>query len=337
LVPTYGSVSKSVVTFVVTDGQQGEDNDYFADHCDGVTATIAAVSGATYADYVALSGLTAAEIILLKACLGDADGIASNNVEVYNWDYGSAEYPHLIKLVRTVTSYQDGGYYAALVWNSGTTDFRLVNPFVPPDAAATDTYDIYTTKGVLRQTAATAAALFGYGSKQVVTTVTGLQTSAAELTTVFHGDISCENYMASAGYAAVNVCMNASDLFTVLSYASPQANSPYINLYTAKRVWTTPYKYIGQENTLVNTGNALSQLELRRGTHTIETDLSMNWGADDKYNTFNVYKFTPARASTYNYVAACSNRGVCQTDSGVCACFPGYTGDSCSTQNSLAL
>jgi hypothetical protein len=29
-----------VITKVFTDGQQGEDNDYFADHCDGVTVTV---------------------------------------------------------------------------------------------------------------------------------------------------------------------------------------------------------------------------------------------------------------------------------------------------------
>merc|ERR1712167_486446 len=139
---------KIVVTFVVTDGQQGEDKDYFADHWDGVTATIDAVSGGgIVSDYVALGGLDTAEVKLLKACLGDADGDATNNVEVYNWDYGSDAYPHLIKLVRTVTSYNDGGYYAALFWSTGTSQFTLLNPFVPPDSLATDTYDIYTTKG----------------------------------------------------------------------------------------------------------------------------------------------------------------------------------------------
>merc|ERR1712146_30296 len=30
--------------------------------------------------------------------------------------------------------------------------------------------------------------------------------------------------------------------------------------------------------------------------------------------------------------AECSNRGICNTDDGVCECFEGYTGESCSIQ-----
>merc|ERR1712167_15054 len=66
-----GVGDKIVVTFVVTDGQQGEDKDYFADHCDGVTATIDAVSGGGIAsDYVALGGLDTAEVKMLKCTTG---------------------------------------------------------------------------------------------------------------------------------------------------------------------------------------------------------------------------------------------------------------------------
>jgi hypothetical protein len=32
----------------------------------------------------------------------------------------------------------------------------------------------------------------------------------------------------------------------------------------------------------------------------------------------------------------CSDRGVCETDSGLCKCFSGYTGNACETQNSLS-
>ena len=82
---------------VFSNGYHGEDVDFVSDRCYGVTATIqAGVSGSGYQP--TLSGLTTAEISLLKACLGDADGDSSNNVEVQNWDYGTVTNPHLIKL-----------------------------------------------------------------------------------------------------------------------------------------------------------------------------------------------------------------------------------------------
>jgi len=126
-------VDGKVITKVWTDGQQGEFNDYFADHCDGVTVTIDLTSQE-------LASLTGDETKLLKRCLGDSDFDTSNNKEVYNWDTGDMYYPHLIKLTRSVTTVVDGGYYAAL-WYDESVDppvFRLVNPFRPPDEFDTD-------------------------------------------------------------------------------------------------------------------------------------------------------------------------------------------------------
>jgi len=170
----------TMITRVYSDGQQGESEDYFADHCDGVTATInkASLTADTnfnndFNTYHYL-GLSDSEVALLKACLGSSDDDDTNNVETYNWDWGNAIFPHLIKLVRSTTVYTDGGYYVALVWKqdgnhkeceslcgSGVTGaFVLVNPFKSLDtdgvttgdtsfSYGTDLYDIYTTKGTL--------------------------------------------------------------------------------------------------------------------------------------------------------------------------------------------
>ena len=32
----------------------------------------------------------------------------------------------------------------------------------------------------------------------------------------------------------------------------------------------------------------------------------------------------------------CSDRGTCETESGLCKCFAGYTGHACETQNALS-
>lgn len=168
----------TMITRVYSDGQQGESEDYFADHCDGVTATINKASLTTsfvndFNTYHYL-GLSDSEVALLKACLGSSDDDDANNVETYNWDWGNAIFPHLIKLVRSTTVYTDGGYYVALVWKndglhkeckdlcgSGVQGaFVLVNPFKSLDtdgvttgdtsfSYGTDLYDIYTTKGTL--------------------------------------------------------------------------------------------------------------------------------------------------------------------------------------------
>merc|ERR1719313_567962 len=74
-------------------GISGEFVDYFPSICHGVQIQVAKTPkeertlGAAFTD--SNNGLSADEENLLKACLGDADGNADNNVEVYNWDYGT--------------------------------------------------------------------------------------------------------------------------------------------------------------------------------------------------------------------------------------------------------
>lgn len=364
--PTLITQGKKVITKVWTDGQQGEDDDYFADHCAGVTVTLGydSTTGTSY-----LSGFTATEKDLLKRCLGDADGDSSTNVDVYNWDKGSKFYPHLVKLVRSVTTYTDGGYYAAIYFDTSsatvfdnTNDgyvFKLLNPFRPPDQFTTDNYDVYTTEGVLALTSELAQATFGFGSRYIFTT----NVSADLYNTYnrydsqspysgmfpFDGDISCEENANNAGkFTYIKHCLNKTDLFTLLSWDSPSANPPNINLYTAERIINRPPQSSVKDRWNGVTGTTVQDNVLTYTTHMITSDISTNWGASVSSartitaTTINdpiflVYKFTPAAQSTYNYVNECSNRGICDRDSGVCKCFPGYTKDNCEQQQSLAL
>ena len=52
-------------------------------------------------------------------------------------------------------------------------------------------------------------------------------------------------------------------------------------------------------------------------------------------NNARIYKFTPPTTAV-TWVGQCSNRGLCDGGSGICQCFPGYSGDDCSTMNALA-
>lgn len=349
-----------LLTKVWTDGQQGEDVDHFADHCDGVTVTIGGTidgSGLTLTQSY-LTGLTTTERNLLKACLGESDFDTTNNVDVYNWDHGSKLYPHLIKLVRTVTTYTDGGYYA-VVWfdETDTTDhadgsFMLLNPFLPMDGfEATDTYDIYTTKGTLALTSERAEATFGYGSKYIyMSNVTyDANPSADKWVDDFDGDISCEVGNNNAGkLASIYHCLNKTDMFTMINWASPIRNPKFINLYTAERLFTAPFAYTtGDRFDAANVPDAdLAAKDMHFMTHVITADISTNWGAATEsgnaqndvnaVDSFMLYKFFPSTASQYEYVAECSNRGICDTSSGECKCFSGYTSDSCGEQISVA-
>jgi hypothetical protein len=92
-----------------SDGYIGEDIDFVPDRCFDVLATLTD-DGSNLG--FKLDSLTTTEIKLLKKCLGDSNGVTSDNVDVYNWDTGYAfskdkvlTNPHLVKL-QDATQYQ---------------------------------------------------------------------------------------------------------------------------------------------------------------------------------------------------------------------------------------
>jgi len=177
-------------------GMTGEFVDYFATQCRHVYTQIKANDGSngvitdgTYkgatvelnSGYVldfTTSMNTGGEemaIKLMKQCLGDSDGVVADNVEVYDWDYGSivydtvssvdyymmSSYPHAIKLVEVNPSDDyDGGMYFLTWWAPSTStdgtnfnegQFIIANNPTADYVDEDNTYAVYVTDGVVER------------------------------------------------------------------------------------------------------------------------------------------------------------------------------------------
>lgn len=93
--------------------------------------------------------------------------------------------------------------------------------------------------------------------------------------------------------------------------------------------------------------------EIYVDTFVIEVDANIGWEGpngdpentdaayddstwSDNTGIVTLFHFTPENEGSYEYVSQCSNRGLCDSTSGICQCFSGYTGVDCSLQDALA-
>lgn len=327
-----------IVARTWTNGMQGNNYDYFADRCEGVQVQLVVDNG---------EGFLAGKFLsdeLLASCLGFGS----------QTDRGTMYKPHFIKLVRTQADTRDGGIMAAVFFDT-TSDFvagameriagfaggawRILNPVYSLDSDNA-LYDVFASHGTLTATDHRAGAAFAFGSNLIHTYNTSFDLEGSK----FNGDISCDGYDVGAGAATGNVnfaCLDKNDLFLVLNPYNGADNPPFANLYTARSIRRLPSnKRIGGPVGLNAEDPSSIPESVENKTlssqYLITADYNLNWASTAVGpSVFHIYKFVPNISHTYQYTSQCSNRGICNTFEGICECFFGYAGESCSEQNTV--
>jgi len=349
----------------------------------------------------------------LKKCLGDSDGDSTNNVEVYNWDYGTHLNPHLIKLVDATQYYPNyvadidetscdnecqmdnmlkkypssplctnsagnaakfgsdahsigwcsnlnsPGFFAALVYDAVTysaNPFRLFTR-AAHDYATTTQFFVFTTMGYLNMvnprvsaftrfpdaTYTTAAKVASYYTNTLHLSNSSTGKAFGSIFDGYRGNIDCETN--AIGQNGARDCVNKNDYVMIfgtsntgLSDAVNLASNPvYPNIYQVKKIFRNEKSWKGHPVD-ANSEVIRNQIVL---DYAINADYVWHGGNATALvdTSAQVYKFHPSTANSdggYRYVAQCSNRGICNTDTGICECFHGYTSDNCGTINALA-
>jgi len=364
-------------------GITGEFTDYFATQCRHVYATISAESSAATSELNsgyqlqvlnvenAPSGMG---VKLLKQCLGDSDGVEGDNIEVYDWDYGSIQvkknvwmmssYPHAVKLVE-VDPEDDlqGGYYYLTWWDPETEQFLIANR--PETANIGNTYAVYATDGVVERVIIDKG-YDAFDDEVSFTTGKAGDQGDGEIDDYYGGDARITAYFEAytnvlytsydtaceTAYASVEPCLDKGDMLFIIDSTyvkgkfnptlapSTHTNSAAAiesgNIYTITKIY--------KEDPTVGTFTRVEdrfRIVLDKnlpfaGTEiTAFTNASNTEHAEGNTGVVNLFKFSPATTGNYEFVSQCSNRGTC--DEGTCACFKGYTSDDCAVQSSLAV
>jgi len=409
--PTLASDESGASTlswFVYNNGFYGENNDFTPDLCSGVLVRLNhVILGVGLEEYTFLDDVTAAELKLLKTCLGDADGDATNNVDVNNWDYGDASNPHLIKLIDATqddlqyadtdpthyvpTKFQTSflcrpnvaadfvagtganvsnpyvlnqckhldpaGFYAAIFWDNTAGRFKVYGrPHY--DYAITTDFHVYTSKGYLNLVSDSTAAFNTWGSSPAVYSNEYLLTN--KLFTVPRNGITgaragvdCETSSASVECLQKDdwmMVLNTGNNFATGTYSTPAvvsknyvSNPIYAQLYQVKKISNEEISYSDYTVAQTYSLTANTYPQTFRNQIVLDKVVNAHYHLDGRLTapstlfdtSASLFKFYPP-VNKYEYAAQCSNRGICDKNSGLCQCFGGFTGDNCQRIDALA-
>ena len=333
-------------SFMYINGFGPEDQDFAPDLCAGVKVSIASNF---------LTGMTNAQVALLKKCLGDSDGDPTNNVEVYNWDYAATtgtpgDSPHLIKLIDATQDLSATVYGDPTLSNTFDASKQVLsqtrlcrngapcNSVNPPgfyavvifvSGAANDASFKVLSNAHSMYSANTKFNLYTSQSwlKKIdskvynfggTTTVAAIVGDTGDALIAARADAFSNVVYTAADKSCENNesgCLQKGDYVMIFDSTTVDKNPEYLNIYQVQKIEKTPPK--------VNEG--------RRNKITLDYGVNKNYFAvaDAAY----LYKLTTV--NTYTYVSQCSGRGLCDNAMGTCDCFKGYTMDNCGTQSAL--
>ena len=349
-------------------GISGEFVDYFPSICHGVQFQVAKTPQSASARSARPSptptnGLTPDEEKLLKACLGDADGNADNNLEVYNWDYGTpnsdehAPHREISADGRLQERHVRRGHLQPRLVRPGQRQRRRLdtNKFYfsgLPTSDTTKKFAVFPTSGVATVLATNKTAVTArFSSREGATKVyTSYDTSCPELGI---GHINHETIMnaclnkgdkvflfnnrvdtADAGYgdgagltdAEVDQSATAGNMYEVVKVGvdAPSATTAT----TEDRFYFVVDKAINWDGSATAARSTSSSALATVGTNPVEAAWLSKLGdsatVSQHIGLQTIVKFDTSTAESYEYVAQCSGRGLC--NEGNCECFAGVHG-----------
>lgn len=346
------------------DGFQGDNYEYFPEKCVGVDVNILEEAFDSNGNvYHYLGGMTPLEARLLGKCLGDADGedtysAAGKVLGVdYTWDYGSKTNPHLVRLVDQTTdpvtdlcqgrdnsvrdqngtmavtcvyTEEDGtddtvrrppGFIVPLYYDPADSRFKV---FTRPgvDYSELTNFAVFTTTGWAQLTS-DHASVHTFPSLPYSQSIYTSNTTADYAHEAYSGNLDCETNPSNTNGALQ--CVNKEDIVFFIdphtNSFSIKSNPKYLNLYRIKKVY--------QE--LLFHGSPLHH----RYRIVLDQGLNSAWVTSDDQARMYVFTPPPAPQHGYRIVSECSNRGTCDTHTGICGCYAGFTGDACSFENNI--